>query len=43
MAQMILSTKQEQIIDRESKLVVARGERGGNRMDGEFGEGGCKL
>ena len=43
MAQMILSTKQKQIRDREIRVVVALGERGGNGMVGEFGVGNCKL
>ena len=29
--------------DIENRLVVAKGERGGSRMDGEFGVGRCKL
>uniref|UniRef100_A0A8D1C571 DUF1725 domain-containing protein n=1 Tax=Sus scrofa TaxID=9823 RepID=A0A8D1C571_PIG len=41
MAQMILSTKQKQIMDMEGRLVVARGAESG--MGGEFGIGGCKL
>ena len=40
---MILSTKQKQITDMESRLAVARGEAGGNGMDGELGVGRCKL
>ena len=43
MAQMIISTKQKQTRDRESRLVVAKGEGGGSGMDGEFGVGKCKL
>ena len=34
MAQMILSTKQKQILDRESRLAFARGEGGEKGMDG---------
>ena len=30
-------------MDRESRLVVAEGEEGGNRMDEKAGIGGCKL
>ena len=41
MAQLILSAKQKQITDMESRLVVARGQREGNGMDMEFGR--CKL
>ena len=40
MAQMTISTKQKQIMDRDSRLVVARG---GNGMDREFGVGRYKL
>ena len=43
MAQMVLSTKQKQIMAKESRLVVARVEEGENGMDGEFGVFGCKL
>ena len=43
MAQMILSAKQKQIMDMESRLVVAMGERGGSATDGEVGVGRCKL
>ena len=39
MAQMILLTKQGQIMDMDSRLVVAKGERGGTGMDREFGVG----
>ena len=38
---MILFTKQKQIMDMESKLVIARGEEGAKGMDGEFGVGRC--
>ena len=41
MAQMILSLKQKQITDMESRL-VARGEGLGSGMDGKFGVDGCK-
>ena len=37
MAQMILSTKQYQITDRESRLEVAREEVGGSGIDGSLG------
>ena len=37
MAQMILFTKQKQIMAKEGRLVVCGGERGGSGMDGEFG------
>ena len=40
---MILSTKQTQITDMESRLVVSRGQGGGSGMDREFGVGRCKL
>ena len=40
---MILSTKQKQIMDMESRLMVAKREGGGNGMNGEFGGGRCKL
>ena len=46
MAQMILSTKQKQItqiMDKGSRLVVARREGGWSGMDGEFEVGSCKL
>ena len=43
MAQMILSKIQEQITDMESRLVVAKGKRGENGMDGEFGVGRYTL
>ena len=43
MAQRILCTKQKQIMAKESRLVVARGEGGGGGMEREFGLGGCKL
>ena len=43
MAQMILSTKQKQIMNMERRLVVAVGEKGGSELDREFGVGGCKL
>ena len=37
MAQMILSKKQNQIADMESRLVVDSGEGRGNGIDREFG------
>ena len=40
---MILSTKQKQITDMESKSVIVRGEGGGSRMDWDFGVSRCKL
>ena len=41
MAKMILCTKQKEIMDMESRLVVAGGGVWGRRrMDGEFGVGG---
>ena len=43
MAQMNLSTEQKQISDRESRLVVAKGERVGSGIDWEFRISGCKL
>ena len=43
MAQMILSSKQKQIMDMEGRLVVAWGQGGGSGMHGEFGVGRCKL
>ena len=43
MAQMLLSTKQKQIRAIESRLLDARGKRGGSGKDGEFGVGGYKL
>ena len=30
-------------MDIENRLVIATGERGGSRMDGEFGVSRCKL
>jgi len=39
MAQMILSTKQKQIMGRESRLVIVRRKGAGNGMDGESGVG----
>ena len=42
MAQMILFTKQKQIVAK-SRLVVARWEERGSGMDGKFGVGGYKL
>ena len=39
MAQMILSIKQKHIMDMERRLEIARGERVGSGMDGEFGFG----
>ena len=42
MAQIILSTKQKQVTDMESRL-VASGEGVGSGMDREFEVGGCKL
>ena len=41
MAQMNSSTKQKQT--RRYRLVVAKGEGGGSKMDWEFGVGKCKL
>ena len=43
MAQLILSTKQKQIMAMESRLVVAREKEGGSGVDRESGVGGCKL
>jgi len=43
MAQMILSTKQKQITDKENRLVVSKGEGGGSGMAWEFGVGRYKL
>ena len=43
MTQMVPSTKQKQIMDMESRLVIARGKGGRCGMDGEFGVGRCKL
>ena len=43
MAQMILSTKQKQIMAKESRLVVPREEGWGSGMDGQFGVLGYKL
>ena len=43
MAEMILFTKQKQIMDRESRLMVARGEGGGSGMDRDLGVGRCKI
>ena len=44
MAQMILPTKQKQITDMESRLVVARGEeKEGSGMEEDLGVGGHKL
>ena len=43
MAQMIMSIKQKQIMDMESRLVFASRDGGEKRMDREFGVGGCKL
>ena len=37
MAQMILSIKHKQIMTKESRLVVAKGEGGRSGMDGKFG------
>ena len=39
----ILSIKQKQITDMESRLVVAREDGGGSRMDGGFGVRRCQL
>ena len=43
MEQMILPTKQRQIPDKESRLVVPREEEGGSGMDRQCGVWGCKL
>ena len=43
MAQIILSTKQKQIMDMKSRLVFVRGKGGGSGMDRAFGVGRCKL
>ena len=43
MAQMIVFTKQKQIMDMENRLVFVRREAGEKGMDGEFGVGRCKL
>ena len=43
MAQVILTIKQKQITDMKSRLLVAKRERGGSRLDKEFGVGRCKL
>ena len=43
MAQMNLSTKQRQILDVASRLVLARGLGGVSGMDGEFVVGRCEL
>ena len=43
MAQMILSTKQTQIVAMESRQVFARKEGRGSGMDGGFGLSICKL
>ena len=43
MAQPILSKKQKQFMDMESRLVFARVERGEEGMDREFEVGRCKL
>ena len=42
---MILSANQKEIMDMESRPVVALGEEGGggSGMDGAFGVGGCKY
>jgi len=39
---MILSPKQNQIIAKESRLVVPKTEGGGSGMNGQFGIFGCK-
>ena len=43
MTQMILSTKQKQITDRKSRLMVASREGGGSGMDWGFGVSRSKL
>ena len=43
MAEMILCTKQKQIMDRESRLMVARGEGGGSGKDRDLGVGRYKI
>ena len=43
MAHMNLLKNRNRPTDIEDRLVVAKGERGGSGMDGEFGVGGCKL
>ena len=40
---MVLFIKQKQIMDMESRLVVAKREQGEGGMDGEFGVSRCKL
>ena len=40
---MMLSTKQKQIMAKESRLVVLRGEGGGSGTDQEFAVWGYKL
>ena len=40
---MILSTKQKQIMDMESRLMAAGRSGGGSRMHREFGVSGYKL
>lgn len=37
MAQMILSTKQKQIMEMENRLVIARGQGGGSGLNGDLG------
>ena len=43
MAQMILSKKWKQIMDMESRPMVASGEWEGSGIDREFGVGRCNL
>ena len=43
MAQLILYTKQKQIMDMESRFVVARGDGEGSGMDEVFGVSGWEL
>ena len=43
MTLMNLSTKQSRLTDIENRLVVAKGEGGGGRMEWEFGISRCKL
>ena len=43
MTQMNFSTIENQLPDIENRLVVAKGEEGGNGIDKEFGINRCKL